>query len=387
MTIPFPMSMRPAPSAIVAPEATEATPMKTADVTTTPTTPAPEATVIPPAPAAKAPKAAKAPRAPRTPKAKTVVADKAPIAFDGDPRWVNLADLSLDGTRNVTRPEGIDPEDAETVALGESLLTQGQQTPVITGPVQADGLLPVVAGFRRTTALAVLHAAGRHDGRVLVRVLVSMDDAVRVNLLENEGARKEITPFGRLAAFAALKEQGHDVTSIAAMLGRARDFVTDHFSLAKADPTVVEALRSDEISWAVARLLVRWSKRDQPTALAEVKGLSVLAAKVALDKLKAKLAAGEPEGEEEPEADEEPEGEEPTPGKLSPEARKLGRILALAGSTVLALDGEDGEDDDGAALKAALKALRSIVKIATPKDAPAPAPAPKATDDDEAGEE
>jgi len=296
---------------------------------------------------------AKAPKAPKAPKAAKPVAPTLGVTFEngGEVLRLNVADVALNASENLTRPEGIDAD--AVAALAEKIATNGQETPVWVRR-DGEGKYRVAAGFHRRAAIGLLVEQGRSDGTIEAKVLVDASTlgASVANVTENENGKRDITPLGRVTGYSALIEQGLTVAQVAALTGRAEDFVRDHLRLPKGAPECSEVLRLPEddaafIPWGVVRLVLRWPKGQQADLLKQVRGLSV--AKAAA-KLKALRDAEQ--ADEEPEADEgEGEGEgtsekaDPA-GKLALEvALRMLPLFDLLVETVRQLDSALGTND------------------------------------------
>ena len=257
-------------------------------------------------PAGKAPKAPKA----KAPKAKPINPTLG-VSFEngGEVVRLNVADIALAVSENLTRPEGLD--EAHVALLAEKIAASGQETPVWVRR-DGSGKYRVAAGFHRRAAIGLLVEQGRSDGTIECKVLADSSalTAAVANVGENENGKRDITPLGRVAGYSALIEQGLTVAQVATLTGRAEDFVRDHLRLPKADPACAEALAAPEdsdtfVPWGVVRLVVRFPKGQQADALALVRGMSVAKATAALKALRD--AAKEQPEEEQGEG----EGEQP----------------------------------------------------------------------------
>lgn len=249
---------------------------------------------------AKAAKASKAPKASPPKAAKPVIEGKVVIAYEPGIQTLKLGDIDTT-VANVTRPEGLtaDPE------LVESLTTLGQQTPVIVQRVTTpDAKHPyrLAAGYRRFTALKSM---GKATVEARIEVTGTDEARVLVNVTENENARREISPLGRLAGYEALAALGHPVSKVASIVGRAEDFVRDTLRISNGADEIRTALALPEgeegaCTWGVARQVLRFSKAEQPTLLKRVSHLSVEAARSYLADYRASKKA-EAEGDDESE--------------------------------------------------------------------------------------
>lgn len=306
-------------------------------------------------------------KASKAPKAKAPKASKAPIAISGkltisyEADEIEVAIDLIDELTNLTRPEGREGDIEELV---ESIRSIGQRAPIEVQRIEGSGRFRLAAGFRRTEAMRRL---GRKTIRA--RVLTSNDEDTRLlaNVLENENARKDISPLGRVAGYEFLQSKGHSVAEIAATVGKAEDFVRDHLRISNGAPEVRAALalaEGDEgsVSWGVARLILRRPKGEQAALLKRLAGMSVLRA---IEALKADKAAKAKSSHDSESADEGEGGDsESAPGtSLDSErvAMKLAGFVALQGDVVIALRQAVEQGD----LEAVAKVANAVAKGAT----------------------
>lgn len=292
---------------------------------------------------AKAPKAAKAPATFAT----------SQVEFEDGVVVIPLSKLTVPADGNVTRPEA-EGGTGDVAELAASLRTVGQQTPVVVRRT-GDGYT-LVAGFRRTAALKSIGAPS-----VLARVVRGDDLAALVaHVAENESARREIGPLGRVAGYAALAARGLSTSEIASLTGRAVDFVADHLKLPKADPAIIAALSANGeeaavMTWGVARLIIRKPKAAQAGLAKRLAGCSVNEARKVLAKWEAEQAG------EEVEEDAEGEGEG---GEGEAKAPKADAGLSPAKVAKVAVPFARRSYDALDALLAALRAPEPNVKLA-----------------------
>lgn len=311
-------------------------------------------------------------KASKAPKAKAPKASKAPIAISGklaisyEADEIEVAIDLIDELTNLTRPEGREGDIEELV---ESIRSIGQRAPIEVQRIEGSGRFRLAAGFRRTEAMRRL---GRKTIRA--RVLTSNDEDTRLlaNVLENENARKDISPLGRVAGYEFLQSKGNSVAEIAATVGKAEDFVRDHLRISNGAPEVRAALALAEgtegsVSWGVARLILRRPKGEQAALLKRLAGLSVLRAVETLkaDKAaKSAKASHDSADEGSDEGGEGDEGGESAPGtSLDAErvATKLVGFIALQGDVVIALRQAVEQGD----LEAVAKVANAVAKGAT----------------------
>jgi len=313
---------------------------------TTETTPAPETTT-------KTTKGSKAKKAPKT--AVPILGGKLTVAYE--PQEIEIEVGLIDEPSNLTRPEGREGDIEELV---ESIRSLGQRAPIEVQRIEGSERFRLAAGFRRTEAMRRL---GRKTIRARVLLDMSEDTRLLANVLENENARKDITPLGRVAGYEFLQSKGHSVAEIAAAAGKAEDFVRDHLRISNGAPEVRAALalaEGDEgsVSWGVARLILRRPKGEQAGLLKRLAGMSVLRAVEALKADKAaKSASKSSHDSAEAEGDEGgDEGSESAPGTALDAERvavKLCGFVALQGDVVTALRQAVENDDFAAVTKVA----------------------------------
>lgn len=244
-------------------------------------------------------------------KAKEAATLDAFLTFEAGVARINVAKIASNPNENFTRPEGT----GDIEELAAKILRDGQETPIwVARDASLDGYFRVRAGFRRVAAVRLLVERGLHDGEMDAKVLTDNGQrtALLANVAENENGKVDITPLGRMVSYAALQEQGFNYGQIAALTGRAQDFVRDHLRLPNAAPECIEALKADPesdqyVPWSVVRLVIRRKKSEQPEVLDKVRGLSTVKAAALIAKLDEKVE--EPVEGEEGEGGGEGEGE------------------------------------------------------------------------------
>ncbi len=310
------------------------------------------------------PKAKKVTKAPKTkaPKAPIAISGKLTVGYEAQEIEIEVG--LIDEPSNLTRPEGREGDIEELV---ESIRSIGQRAPIEVQRIEGSERFRLAAGFRRTEAMRRL---GRKTIRARVLTDGSEDTRLLANVLENENARKDITPLGRVAGYEFLQSKGHSVAEIAATVGKAEDFVRDHLRISNGAPEVRAALALAEgtegsVSWGVARLILRRPKGEQATLLKRLAGMSVLRA---VEALKADKAAKSSKASHDSADEGSDEGEggdsESAPGTaLDGErvAMKLAGFVALQGDVVIALRQAVEQGD----IEAVAKVANAIAKGAT----------------------
>lgn len=304
---------------------------------------------------------AKTAKAEKKPAAKSVSAIVgkafAPIAYEPGIEAIELGAIEIPPEGNTTRPEGV----SDVSDLVDSIAATGQQVPVIVMRT-GKNTYKLAAGFRRMAALTILKAQ-----TVQARVLAKSteDQRVLANVTENENARLPISALGRLAGYEALAAKGFSVGEIARLTGRAEDFIRDHMRISKGADEVRAALAKGEdeegtVTWAVARLVLRFPKAEQASALKKVQNLSVSKAREVLKALRTgESAKGTKKSSHDSDGDGEGEGEN---SGVSPDvvADKASMHLYLTGNAVAQL--REALEQDVPDVKAALKIINALAK-------------------------
>ena len=311
-----------------------------APVETTPV--APVTTVV----ADKAPKAPKA----KAPKATPVAAKGFGLQLADEIITLAVEDVEAKAEDNVTRRDvGLDP--AYVVELAASIKAMGQLTPVIVQKVKGEfAPYRIVAGYHR---LAAIKSLGLKT--VKAQLELTGTDSARVlgNVVENLGARKEVTALGAALGVDALLAEGHTFAEIAALMGtggkaKAEDYVRDLGRISKGADEVREALakgddHEDGVTWAVARLVLRFSKAEQAALLRRVQKLSVVKAREVLADYRAaksgKAAPSEAdEGEGEESRDSSSKSKSGDHDAILPEAKVVKATVPFVGTLGLVVE-------------------------------------------------
>lgn len=302
---------------------------------------------------------AKTAKAEKKPAAKSAIVSKAfaPIAYEPGIETIDLGAIEIPPEGNTTRPEGV----SDVSDLVDSIAATGQQVPVIVMRT-GKNTYKLAAGFRRMAALTILKAP-----TVQARVLAKSteDQRVLANVTENENARLPISALGRLAGYEALAAKGFSVGEIARLTGRAEDFIRDHMRISKGADEVRAALAKGEdeegtVTWAVARLVLRFPKAEQASALKKVQNLSVSKAREVLKALRTgESAKGTKKSSHDSDGGGDGEGEDTG---VNPEvvADKASMHLYLTGNAVAQL--REALEQDVPDVKAALKIVNALAK-------------------------
>lgn len=150
--------------------------------------------------------------------------------------------------------------------LADSLLEEGQQTPITVSPINEQGIYIIQKGERR-------FRAAQKAGLATIRAIIAAKpettlDDVAGQLVENI-QRDELDPLDLADALQQFVDQGWTHERIAKRISKPRIYVTRHLSLFGM-PEVLVDLYDDEIVTNVSTLnaLVTAFKEDEETALA-----------------------------------------------------------------------------------------------------------------------
>jgi ParB family chromosome partitioning protein len=180
--------------------------------------------------------------------------DQAPI-IGGDLRLIPLADLALSplNTRQQVAEEEIE-------AMAESIAIAGLLQNLI-GIETAAGSIEIVGGGKRLRALQKLAGEGwsRKTGQtridpVPVKVTSDPHRAIAWSGTENT-ARSELHPADEVRAYAAMRERGSSAQMIARSFAKSEAHVERRLRLADLPAPVLDALRANEITYEIAKVL------------------------------------------------------------------------------------------------------------------------------------
>ena len=123
------------------------------------------------------------------------------------------------------------------------------------GTYEEEGKYQVFAGGRRLRALQHLHGAGAIGDDYAVPVTVrSKAEAIELSTAENM-SREAMHPADQVRAFAAMREEGHTASEIAARFGYSEGHVARLLKLGSLSPSLLQALAKDELSLDAAKAL------------------------------------------------------------------------------------------------------------------------------------
>src|ERR1043166_1993419 len=146
--------------------------------------------------------------------------------------------------------------------LAESLLAQGQLTPIVVRP-RREGGYEIGAGHRR------LRAAAQAGLRKLLAVVRPLDDVAFTELLNIENLqRDDLHPLEEAAGFKQLMERaGYDVQKIAVRIGRSTKYVYDRVKLLQLVPEARKMFLAGEFEAGHAIILARLTPAEQRRAI------------------------------------------------------------------------------------------------------------------------
>ena len=201
---------------------------------------------------------------------KTEIIAAAPI------QYFPLAQLYVSdmNPRQDADPEGID-------LLADSLAMIGL-IQNLSGTIDADGRVGIVAGGRRLRAIARAverdpTVTKRHPELASVPVRIAPDEATaRAWASAENAAREDLAPADEIRAYGRMKEAGADVSAIARSFGKTEAHVYRRLALAALPALVLDALKEGQISLGMAKAFtVSQDEALTLTVLAEVKGRDV----------------------------------------------------------------------------------------------------------------
>ncbi|WP_394227743.1 ParB/RepB/Spo0J family partition protein [Paracoccus marcusii] len=176
--------------------------------------------------------------------------------------------------RQDADPEGID-------LLADSLAMIGL-IQNLSGTVDADGRVGIVAGGRRLRAIARAverdpTVTKRHPELASVPVRIAADEATaRAWASAENAAREDLAPADEIRAYGRMKDAGADVSTIARSFGKTEAHVYRRLALAALPAPVLDALKAGQISLGMAKAFtVSQDEALTLQVLAEVMGRDV----------------------------------------------------------------------------------------------------------------
>jgi ParB family transcriptional regulator, chromosome partitioning protein len=155
-------------------------------------------------------------------------------------------------------------DDESLSELRDSIKEHGVVQPIVVRPDETPGLYILVLGERRLRASRM---AGRETIPALVR-RVSPQQAAEMTVLENV-LREDLTCIEQAQAFKVLSQEFHLTQSqIAERIGFSREKVANYMRLLRLPEAVMEYLKTDQLTFSNARLLLMLEDNDQIERLA-----------------------------------------------------------------------------------------------------------------------
>jgi ParB family transcriptional regulator, chromosome partitioning protein len=155
-------------------------------------------------------------------------------------------------------------EEQSLIELRDSIKEHGVVQPVVVRPAEEQGRYILVLGERRLRASRM---AGKETIPALVRRL-SLQQAAEMTVLENV-LREDLTCIEQAQAFKVLS-QNFLLTQvqIADRIGVSRETVSNYMRLLRLPEKVMEYLRTEQLTFSNARLLLMLDDNDQIERLA-----------------------------------------------------------------------------------------------------------------------
>ncbi|CAM3348237.1 ParB N-terminal domain-containing protein [Paracoccus nototheniae] len=191
-------------------------------------------------------------------------------------QYFPLADLYVSdlNPRQDADPEGID-------LLADSLAMIGL-IQNLSGTVDAEGRVGIVAGGRRLRAIARAverdpTVTAKHPELASIPVRLAPDEATaRAWASAENAAREDLAPADEIRAYGRMKDAGADVSSIARSFGKTEAHVYRRLALAALPAPVLDALKAGQISIGMAKAFtVSQDEALTLQVLAEVTGRDV----------------------------------------------------------------------------------------------------------------
>jgi ParB family transcriptional regulator, chromosome partitioning protein len=155
-------------------------------------------------------------------------------------------------------------DDESLSELRDSIKEHGVVQPVVVRPADEAGRYILVLGERRLRASKM---AGKETIPALIRRL-SPQQAAEMTVLENV-LREDLTCIEQAQAFKVLSQEFHLTQSqIAERIGFSREKVANYMRLLRLPETVMEYLKTGQLTFSNARLLLMLEDNDQIERLA-----------------------------------------------------------------------------------------------------------------------
>lgn len=149
--------------------------------------------------------------------------------------------------------------------LAQSIRENGVIQPLIVRPSSIVGY-ELLAGERRLRASQL---AGLRQVPVVIKDL-SDEEMLQQAIIENL-QRADLNPIEEARSYQRLSERGQTHEEIAKVMGKSRPYITNLLRLLHLSPIVIEAVESNDISQAHARLLLKFeAEADQEAWLDKI---------------------------------------------------------------------------------------------------------------------
>jgi ParB/RepB/Spo0J family partition protein len=151
-------------------------------------------------------------------------------------------------------------QDADLMA---SISTHGILTPLLVRPLETSGKYQIAAGHRRYEAAQKLSLAA------LPVQIRQMDDREYMEILHVENLQREdVHPMDEAIGYKKLLEQGYDVATLCARLGKSETHVYQQLKLNELIKEAQKLFLEDKMSFGHAIILARLEKNQQKDILA-----------------------------------------------------------------------------------------------------------------------
>ena len=157
---------------------------------------------------------------------------------------------------NLNPRQDADPEGIDLLADSLAMIGLIQN---LSGTVDADGRVGIVAGGRRLRAIARAverdpTVTKRHPELASVPVRIAPDEATaRAWASAENAAREDLAPVDEIRAYGRMKDAGADVSTIARSFGKTEAHVYRRLALAALPADVLDALKAGQISLGMAK--------------------------------------------------------------------------------------------------------------------------------------
>ena len=163
-------------------------------------------------------------------------------------------------------------DQAKIASLAESIKTDGVLQNLVVEPEGSN--FRVVTGSRRFLALKLLEEQGAIDCGykvpVEIRKNLANGDGRRIAIVENV-QRADLDPIDEAEAFAAALQSGGDLDDLSAKTGLSHQTIRRRLALANLCGPVKDAVRTGELSLAIAEAMTLGTEDQQKGLLSDIK--------------------------------------------------------------------------------------------------------------------